>query len=355
MSALFLLALLVGTIGWIALPLLPAVRELLRPTDAGPLTQVGQDSGDLAIFAEGFRRYLSSEMSLPADSGQATYGQLRDGTPHLELAGDAMALRQATAADGTVGCVVTSARAIELPGGETFLYEVCVRDRFTGGADAAYRALLTERDAQLGPRSRVLRWLHVEGDVVVGEGSDLMGRASSSGTMRLGEGVRFTRLRAARILAGSGEPDEPQVPPPVIQNTVKLPRTARQLRAFVRVDGDLVIAAGATFPGTLVVRGHVRIGDGARIGGSIKAHGDCVLGASAVVNGSVVARGDVHLGASSRVGAPVIAEGRATVGEGAAIGNAMGPASLVADAAVLHRGAQIFGCVSARLGGETVT
>jgi len=49
------LLLLAATAGWILLPLLPAIRELVAPTDAEPLNAVGHDAGDLTVFADAWR------------------------------------------------------------------------------------------------------------------------------------------------------------------------------------------------------------------------------------------------------------------------------------------------------------
>jgi predicted acyltransferase (DUF342 family) len=346
-------ALLIATVVWIAVPLIPAIRELLRPTDASPLTHVGQDAGDLAIFAEGFRRYLERELPPEAAGreGPAMTGQLRDGTPLLRLTSQADLLQRVATPDGTVGRLVMTTYPIALPGRETFLYEVYARERFIGGPDAVYRALLAERDAELGPRSRVLRWLHVEGDVVLGEGVDLEGRASSGGTIWLSPEVRFRRIRASRVVVGREDPPLPTAMTPAVRSSMRLPRTARQLRGFIRVAGDLMVPAGATFVGTLVVYGDLMISDGARVAGSVKAHGNCTLAPRAVVDGSVVTRGDVRLGESSRVGAPVIAEGIAVVSSGAIIGRPDSPSSLTAEHITLHTGAQVFGAMSARVAG----
>ena len=355
MPQLAFVLLLLATIVWVILPLIPAIRELLRPTDASPLTQVGHDSGDLAIFADGFRRYLERELppEAPAGGAQPMTGQLRDGTPLLQLNGQVDLLQRVATPDGTVGRLVMTTHPIAFPGRETFLYEVYARERFIGGPDAVYRALLTERDAELGARSRVLRWMHVEGDAVIGEGANLEGRASAVGVMWLDADVRFHRIRASRVVVGREEPAVPATLPPVVSSSMKLPRTARRLRGFVRVVGDLTIPSGATFSGRLVVYGDVTIGDGARLGSSLKVHGNCVVGARAVVDGSLVVRGNVRLGEGSRVGAPVIAEGDAIISSGASIGRPDAPSSLTAERITLHNGAQVFGAVSARIGGTS--
>jgi hypothetical protein len=346
--------LLLGTACWILLPLIPAVRELWRPTDAMALTQVGHDAGDLSVFAEGFRSYLARE-TLPEGAGNGgTLGQLRDGTPLVELNGQPDLLQRVATPDGTIGRMVLTTGPIIFPGRETFLYEVYARHRFMGGPDAAYRALLAEQDAELGVRSHVVRWVHAEGDLVLGEGTELEGRASSSGTMWLGADVRFTRLRAVRVVAGRDERPAPAVPPPAVTSSMRLPRSARRLRGFTRVEGDLTVPPDATLVGTFVVFGHVTLGHGARVAGSIKAHGNCEVGVRAVVDGALVACGSIRLGERARVCAPVIAEGDAIIGVDAVIGRPDSPSSLTAEHITLGLGAQVFGAVGARVGGIVV-
>ncbi|MFN8570480.1 MAG: hypothetical protein U0132_00410 [Gemmatimonadaceae bacterium] len=344
---------LAATIGWILLPLIPAIRELVRPVDADPLTQVGHDAGDLAIFAQGFRRYLEREMppEQPVTSDPMALSQLRDGTPLLQLNGDGDMLRRVATPDGTIGRLVVAHDRLVLPGRETFLYELLVRERFVGGPEAVYRALLAEGQAELGPRSRVLRWLHVEGDVALREGVVLEGRGSANGTMWLADDVRFRRIRATRLVVGTADPAPPPIPDPVAHSTLRLPRSSRQLRGFVRVDEPLVIPPGATYVGTLVVYGDVEVGKEARIAGSLKVHGNCVVEARAIVDGSIVAKGDIRLVEGARVGGPVIAEGDVAAGPFTCVGRPDAPTSIAAERITLSNGAQVFGALSARVMG----
>lgn len=351
MSSLMFLLLLLAAMAWLLLPLIPALRELLHPADAEALTQVGHDAGDLAIFATGFRRYLERELASGDDP--ATPGQLRDGTPLLQLTGQTDVLRRAATPEGAVASLVLVNEPVVLPGNETFLYEVYARDRFVGGSDAVYRALLVERDAELGPRSRVLRWLHVEGDAVVGDAAVLEGRASVAGTMWLGANVQFGRVVAARIVSGPDDPRIPTAMEPVLASTMKLPRTAKPQRGFVRIDGDLEIPAGTSLVGHVVVYGNVSVGEGARVAGSIKSHGDCRIGRSAVVQGAIVARRSVHLGEGARSAGPVIAERDITLASGASVGRPDAPSSLTGERVTVHPGSQVFGAISARREGTT--
>lgn len=377
MSALPFILLVAATLAWVLIPFVPAIRELARPTDAEPLDAVGHDAGDLTIFAYGFRDYLSRQLPLsatlappappalqPSEEGGvpravgALIGNLGDGTPFMQLAGDAAALRDVEAEDGTIPCVVIAGAALALPGGETFLLELLARDAFQGGVGAVYRAVLGERDVSLGERSEVLRWVHAEGDLRVGGGSALDGRASAVGELVMGPGVTFRRVRAARVVAGGthGSGGDirslPPTLPAVVTGTVKLPPGSRRERGHTRIMGDFAIPSGGALVGALVVMGHLTVGEGARIGGSVKVHGDCTLGADVVVDGAIVSRGSVTTGSQCHVRGSIAAERGVTVGGGSWIGGPETPASVSAEDVVLMGGTQVFGAVTARQGGR---
>lgn len=375
MSVVPFLLLLAATAAWILLPVIPALRELLHPTDAEPLNAVGHDAGDLTVFADGFRDYLARQLPdvgrvaadlaggvgvAVATSPRATAGTLGDGTPYVQLTGDASALRDVAHTDGAVPRIVIADGPLTLPGGETFLLEFLARGALQGGPEAIYRALLGEGDVSLGDRSEVLRWVHAAGDLALGNGCIVHGRASALGRMLLAPGVTFTRIRAARIVAVSVNHDvaghdmlqEPPLLPPVISGTVKLPTGATRERGYTRITGDFTVPAGGTLTGALVATGRLVVGDGARIGGSVKVHGDCVLGDEVVIDGTVVSRRGVTTGARCHIRGSLAAERDVIVGAGTWIGGPNLPASVAAETVVLRVGVQVFGAVSARRGGR---
>ena len=349
------LLLLTGAVLWMLLPLVPALRELMRPTDAGALTHVGHDSGDLSVFAEGFRRYVTQQLPAPGEesTGESGAGVLRDGTLFVRLDGVPQKLRELADARGAVRHVVVAEQATTLPGGETFLNELHAHKPFSGGPDAVYRAVLAEQDAELGAGSRVLRWAHAEGDLTVGDAATLEGRASAAGEIRLGRGVSFARLRATRIVVGDAPVAGPAAPPPVFKSTVKLTRDAQRYRGFVRVSGDLSIPDDGVLLGSLVITGTLRLGARPRISGRVEVHGDFFVGGGSGIDGALVARGRIVLGAAARANGPVIAEGALEMGENSTVGRADLPGSIVGATVLLRHGAQVFGAVSAREGGTT--
>src|SRR5436309_2812388 len=81
-SMLPFLGLLALATAWFLLPLVPALRELARPTDIAPLKVVDRSSGYVAYFARNFRRYLEKQTAaLPQEQQVGDFfGRLPDGT-----------------------------------------------------------------------------------------------------------------------------------------------------------------------------------------------------------------------------------------------------------------------------------
>lgn len=366
MNVVPFLVVLGAAAAWILLPVVPALRELWRPTDAEPLDAVGHDAGDLTVFADGFREYMARVLPPPpAGDAPLPAGVLADGTPFVQLADDLAPLAAARRADGTVPCVVVTTRPVALGGGDTYLLECHAHDTLYGGEGNTYRALLGERDVTLGAGSVVLRWVHAAGDLRLGAECVMYGRASSGGRLTMGPGVSFRRVRAECVAArprqesngGMAEaaaaplPEPPHLPP-VVQATVRLPATARRERGYTRVAGDLVVPPGGALLGAFVITGRLDLGDGARIGGHVKVHGDCVLGDDAVIDGALVSRRSIVLGARAHVRGPVVAERDVSLGEGSWVGSPATPASVAGDVVTLRHGAQVYGAVSARSEGR---
>ena len=167
--AFVLLVLLAAT--WVVLPLLPALRELFRPTDVEPLTMVGRDNADIGRFARNFRDYLQAQLAAlapePDARGEQT-GKLPDNTPFMRLARLPNEILRTTMPPGATGRLLVLDQSTVLDGGEQFRLEIWSREDFIGGPAATYRAILGEGNVELGDRSQILRWVHSVGPLVVG-------------------------------------------------------------------------------------------------------------------------------------------------------------------------------------------
>ncbi len=337
------------TVGWWLLPLLPAILELLRPTDAAPLRVVPRDAGDVAFLAKGFRQYLDRQMNLlPAATPADFLGRLPDGTHFARIKAGPELLRPGDTSR-VQDRVVRVDTPIALGGDQTFLQEVHATEDFVGGPNTVYRALLGERRVTLGDRSRVLRWVHAGGALSIGARSVLQGRVSSDHSVLVGRGVEFDRIGAPEIRTAG--PTPPAGPAATI--AWQLPEGARRIGDHHRIEGDLEIGPGVRVTGSLVITGRLVMRPGAEIDGSVKAYGDVTLERAAAIRGSLVGRADLAIGPGVEVLGPVIGDGRVSLGDGSSVGRRDAQTTVVAGSLQLGVGVAVFGQIIAREGGGT--
>ena len=341
------LVLLAVTLGWFLLPIIPAILELVRPTDVQPLQVVDRSAGEVDFFARNFRQYFEKQIAAHAalPAGERPRDALPDGTRFIQV-------RAASdAGTGNEDRLVVVESQLALPGDETFLVELYARAPLTGGPRAVYRAIYGERELTLGEGSRVLRWAHAAGRFSVGAHSVLQGRISSDRIVSLGGGVIFERIGAPVIAMGTE--NEPPPEPPALAKEFVLPEGACAAGDHFRIEGDLNIPGGVRVNTSLVVGGSVIVGLGTVVEGSIKAHRDVELADEARVRGSVVARRRVMTGAAAWIGGPVIAEQRIRLGRGTVVGGPNLPATVSAPEVELSQGVTVYGQISAPKGGRT--
>ncbi len=349
-SALAFTGVLAGTLAWITLPLLPAIRELMRPRDAGPLDAVGQDSGDLTFFADSFRHFVHQGGHAASTAGTL----LPDGRRIALLS----AADPAPAVDKGTGLLVAQA-GTSLPESTECPVEIYGTGDLGIGTGSSVRAAFAEGQLTLSSRATILRWVHGERALAVGDETHLLGRATSRGAVALGRGVLFDRILAPYIVVG-----EASIAPTSLSRDAwelhdarpqfNLPHASAILAPqHWLVDGNLTLPDGHVFRGSLVVRGALRVGAGCEIRGSVKAHKMLTVGKKAVITGTAASRNDILLDEDARVYGPVISEGTVTLAARARVGLPSMPASVSADRIALHRGAEVFGSLSARIAGST--
>jgi len=348
------LALFALTVCWFLLPLLPAFRELLRPTDIAPLKVVDRSSGYVAYFARNFRQYLARQLvNLPAEARTGDFrGLLPDGTPFLHVHSNLEALRRIEPAPHPEQRLILVDREATLEGGGTYLMEINARERLVGGPGSAYRAIYAEKDLVLGEGTRVFRWAHAVGRLIVGPGSVLRGRITSDTSVSLGGDVVFERIGAPIIAVG--EAHEPPPDPPALAPAFKLPDHARRIGNHIRFEGDLELPEGMRISSSLVVAGRLRLGVGAIVEGSVKTHRDVELADEAQVHGTVVTRTRLVMGQASWIGGPAIAEIGIRLGKNAVVGGPNLPATVSAPEVTLANGATVYGQISAMRGARTL-
>jgi hypothetical protein len=333
------------------LPLLPALIELLLKRDAEPLVVTQQYAGEIRHFSYGFRGYIDSllgPLRACVATGIATTGVMRDGNSYL-LLGRAEDTRLVSAGDKPEVCdsVVGAGVDVVLPAGITFTREFYAAGDFTGGEKDVFRALLGEKDVQLGRASTVNRWAHAVGMFRAEPDCDLAGRISSDREIHLESGCAFQRLNAPRIALGWSSPTETE---PAEEMSPTSAPTVRRV-----VEEDLVIQPGEIVSTNIVTRGKLRIGAGAQVLGSVKSHGQMAIEAGVRIRGSLISSSTMHIGPDCRINGPVIAEHGMAIDTGTHCGSIHVPTTVTAPTIHIANGVTVFGTVWARTEGQVVS
>ena len=349
----FVLLLAFATV-WMILPLVPALRELLRPTDVEPLTMVGRDNADIARFARNFRDYLQGQLNAfeqaPDARGEQT-GKLPDNTPFMRLARLPNEISRTSMPPGAAGRLLVLDQSTVLDGGEQFRLEIWSREDFIGGPSARYRAILGEQNVELAEGSVIVRWVHSVGPLVVGPRSSLYGRTSSEKEVHLASNVAFDRIGAPLIVVGTGT--SRPLPPQSGDKKFQTPERSRTLGDHLRVEQDLTVPAGTVIDGNIVVAGRCWLGKGVRVNGSLKVHRELALEDGVVITGSMVCRKQIKVGEASWIRGPIISEEHLEIGAGTTVGTPEQPTTVSARSITIASGTVVCGQLMGEEGGRT--
>jgi hypothetical protein len=342
----------------LVLPLLPALFELRRKTDAEPLSVIQAYAGEIRHFAGGFRKFidgLQQPLLECATQGTTATGTLRDGDEYLLLGRSDQAAFEAvgTTSGATCSSVVAAGVDLALPSGLTFLKELYAGGRFLGGEDTTYRAILGDKAVHLQRASKVMRWAHASGSFQVDRDCDLYGRISSDIEMSLQPGCIFQRLNAPRIAMGSMDTVPTQSEGMESESIAREP-VSDQTRRRRLIEGDWEIQPGELVEENIVTRGSLHIGAGARILGSVKSNGPLLLDSGVVVEGSLIGAATMHIGPSCQINGPVIAEHEMFIRSGSQCGTPHRPTTVSAPLIEVEEGSLFFGTLWAREQGRVV-
>jgi cytoskeletal protein CcmA (bactofilin family) len=334
------------------LPLVPALAELHRKSDALPLNVVQQNAGDVRHFANGFRNYikvLEPTLQQCVANGSTASGTLSDGVDYLVLGRPdealVLALRQP---DATHQVLVVAGADLSVPAEATFSQDIYARGHFEGGEKNTYRAILGEKNVHLGALTRVLRWVHAVGEFTADPGCRLYGRISSDSLIHLHANCSFLRLNAPSIEIGDVVVSADTPPPPTLAPAE--PGSGAS-RLFLH-DGDFEVQAGRVITSDLVIRGKLRIRSGARIRGSVKSVEDMVIEDGVSVEGSVISARKMRVGPRCVIHGPVVAERELAIAAGSRCGTLEHPTTVSAPTIRVEEGVVVFGTLWAREQGQ---
>lgn len=333
------------------LPLVPALLELRRKSDALPLSVVQQNAGEIRYFASSFRAYiheLGPTIRECVDSGTTATGTLPNGEEYVVLGRADEHLMQALGQRDARPMVITAGVDLFMPAEATFSKDIYAGAQFVGGEKNSYRTILGDKNVHLGASSRVLRWVHAVGEFTAELGCKLLGRISSDSLICLHGNCSFLRLNAPRIEIG-------RVDAIADANTQSYAVAARA-GASRRIlhDGDFEIPAGEVIANDIVVRGNLRIRSGARVCGSVKSLSELVLEDAVSIEGSLISATEMHIGPRCTIHGPVVAEREISIATGVQCGSAEHPTTVSAPSIEIEEGVLVFGTLWARDYGQVV-
>ncbi|MBV8049651.1 MAG: polymer-forming cytoskeletal protein [Acidobacteriaceae bacterium] len=341
------LLLLTGTL--LALPLLPAIRELRQNSDAEPLNVIQEHAGEIRYFANRFRAYLEPLEPILRESlisGRKASGVMPDGTEYLVLGSGTEALALPLGEkDELCPVLLASATDLTVSSNSTFSRDVYSRGHFVGGINNQYRALLAEEGLHLGAGSSVMRWVHACGELQAETGCKLFGRVSSDCRIRLAPNCKFLRLNAPRI---------------DFDNSAELPHSFSEVIPASATperrlhDGDFEIKSGEIFHGDLVVRGDLRIAEGAQVFGSVKSGKVLTVESAALIDGSLISAKELVIGTRCLIRGPIISERELRIQAGTQCGAPDAPTTVSATRISVAPNVVVFGTVWAREQGEAI-
>ncbi len=336
------------------LPLVPALVELHRKSDALPLVVVQQNAGEIRHFANSFRSYikdLQPTLQRCVKARSTDGGMLPDGEEYVVLGrADELLLRGFAEGESSHPVLIMAGVDLSVPPSSKFLKDIYAGAKFDGGEKSSYRAILGEQEIHLGIASDVVRWVHAVGAFTADHGCNLYGRISSDFVICLEEGCSFLRMNAPRIEIGRSASEENlRTPETLVHSDTNTEQPARLLH-----DGDYEIAAGQVVDRNIVIRGNLHIRAGARICGSVKSVKDMVIEDGVSVEGSLISARKMHVGTNCRIHGPVIAERELSIAGGTQCGTPEFPTTVSAPQIEVEEGVVVFGTLWAREHGHVV-
>jgi len=161
------------------------------------------------------------------------------------------------------------------------------------------RTLTSNGVMHIGDAVTILRWIDAEGEITVGDDTNLAVSASSGARLTLGARVHFERVWG-RPTASRTTATEPF--PFAGREAARIEQGDADRTTSLIVYGAARIARDTHIVSHVKVHGSLEVESGVRIGGNVIARGDVTFVADVVVLGHVFAEGNVRLGPGTRVG-----------------------------------------------------
>ena len=358
------------TVVLIVVPVTPALQELYRRQDAGPLP-TSRHNGRITNFAESLRSRLGPLFEL-LESCRASKELTRarvDGMNVLLIGHDHFDFEPEQMRG--IEAVMCSASA-SIPPGRLVNADVWALGDLKIGDAAVLRAGFAAGNILLGQNSAVLRWLHADGNVVLQCGSKAGNRLSSGQSIRLVPGCCFQHVQAPVIITSKNEVDESEsmalsdtaggvvseLQPEGNDSVTTIEGCGESqfsaARPRMRVPGDFVLPAGENLWANVIATGAFRLQRGASFLGSAKSYKNTVIAEGASVHGSIACGATAQIGPGAFLSGPLLAEGDVYLSNGSCVGRPNSLTTIAAPKVHITAGCRVYGSIWARTQGRVI-
>ena len=361
------LLLVAVTAALLVLPVIPALHELSKRQDAGPLPTSRHD-GRITNFAES----LQSRLAPLRQQLEACHAKTENVRTHVEgievlLVGrdrfdfDPEEIRNISA--------VLCGQATCIPSGQIVESDVCSLGDLLIGERAVLRAGMASGDIIVENNSVVLRWLHAGRTAYLRCDSTAHNRLSAGQLVLLARGCTFQHVHAPAIVALETDRAENRsltgenissivadllpktvAPAGISQLSDESPLLATRPR--MRIQGDFRVAAGESVYANVITTGEFCVERGASFFGSAKSYKNTVIEEGASVHGSIACGGMAYVGPYSFLSGPLMVERDVHLAAGSCIGTPNSLTTIAACGAYLSVGCRIHGAIWARVQGR---
>ncbi len=343
------------TAALLVLPVAPALYELHKRNDAGPLLTSRHD-GRIANFANSFRARLEplrtkfEQSRAVAELSQTSI----EGMPVLLVGSSDFDF----APDQLRGVEAIMCNRARVPADRIVDADLYALETLDVGENAVIRAAAAG-NVTLRENSAILRWLHADGNIFLREQSSSYGRLSAGRSIHLEEGSCFQRMHAPEIVTKVDifTDDGATASPPIGSGACRIDGLDDDgsqdadlfiPRRRIRTHEDFFLAASEALNANIVSTGEIRLGPGARVFGSIKSYCDMVIEDGACVHGSIFCGRTLRIGQRCFVTGPIMGSGDVLIGSGSTIGRLDVPTSVCSRSIRIASGCWLHGTVWAR-------
>ena len=315
------------------LPFLPALQELLHPSDAASLPVLPNYNNDIDHFA----RRLQADVAAKLGQGPTTGYEDFD---FVSMPVENMNWRKASKrliARNSINTLMP-VRTVQ---------PLYIQGSIRAGAESSFSALYATGNIELGAESEVHDWAHAEGVLHLGRKSLALRRISAGTAIELGEDAWFERLQAPTLHFGSRttHASPPSEADQTLASFADLPGAVQQTPSLFLIRGDCVLAADKIYPGSLVVTGFLTVGDRTTVTGDIKSREGVSIGVGAWAQGAITCEKRVYVFKDAKVAGPLISESDILIGANALIGLPDANTSVSACNIIVENGAVVHGAI----------